>query len=412
MKIVLVTYALHVGGVETFLRLLTRCFLASGHEICFLETFEKGRWSQSFEDEGYPVVRVLPQPFHSRIHHVNCIADFLSNYDVVILNDAPYAQAALGLLSENIVALPVLHMYLTSMIRNAMGAAGSWDALVAVCPAAEKSAIHFGADPCLVTCIPNGIVVADEYPRKYDENSENAPLRICFVGSVNHSQKGVLYLIGIVKQLLTDNIGITLDIVGDGTELSQIRKEFAPLGHQVILHGAVPNDKAQEILSRMDVLVMPSLFEGLPLVLLEAMSHGVVPVVSRLDGCTDFVVTDSHDGFLVQVGDEEGFACALKQLACDRNQLRKMSVAAWRTACKRFSYKTTADAYLSLIEECLDRKEKGNGPKRSGEIDTLLLGGFPALPLILVRPLRKLLRLIGLYPEPKSEPLLHIPDRQ
>lgn len=412
MHICLVTYAIQVGGVETFLRHLGRYFTSLGHSVVYLETLEKGRWSESFEGDGFQVKQILPAPLISKIAHSKKIAKYLNNFDLILLNDSPLAQASIGLLSDSTVVIPVLHMYMTSMARNAVGSLGNWDGLAAVCPAGAKSAIHFGADPRLVSCIPNGIIVSDEYPRKREDFIECGPLRIGFVGSINHSQKGVLYLIGIVKQLLADHIDITLDIVGDGPELAKLRGDFIPFRKRVTIHGATPNASAQEILSRIEVLIMPSHFEGLPLVLLEAMSHGVVPVVSRLEGCTDFVVTDSHDGFLVQVGDEAGFVSALKQLAGNRDLLRKMSAAAWGTAFTRFSYKTTGDSYLSLVKDCLDRKKKSDGPKRTGKVECALLGDFPALPLVMVRPLRKLLRLIGQYPEPKTESLLYIPEQQ
>ncbi len=62
------------------------------------------------------------------------------------------------------------------------------------------------------------------------------------------------------------------------------------------------------------VLLMPSLYEGLPIALLESMACGCVPVVSRLPGITDHAIQDGESGLLVEVGDTAGFANAVETL--------------------------------------------------------------------------------------------------
>ena len=121
MRVALVTYALQVGGIETFLRLLGRYLIDRGHDVTFIESWAKGQWSECFSTGGYKVIQILGNPLGSRLRHARRIADQLKNYDVVILNDAPFAQASLGLLTEQTIAIPVVHTSLTSMIRNAAG---------------------------------------------------------------------------------------------------------------------------------------------------------------------------------------------------------------------------------------------------------------------------------------------------
>lgn len=408
MRIALVTYALQVGGVETFLRLLGEYFSDCGYDITFLETFEKGRWSESFVVQGFKVVRILPARFVSKVAHSRNIATFLSDFDLVILNDTPLAQASLGLLPDDTVVIPVLHMNMASMVRNAAGNPQNWDVISAVAPANKACLVHFGIDPVRVACIPNGIKVPEAFAKFLTLEPEARPLKVVYIGAVNHAQKGVLYLPDIFRSLAGQNIPITLDIVGDGPDLQRLRSAVSDFGSgEIFFHGVQPNEKALQILDNSDVLIMPSHFEGLPLVLLEAMSRGVVPVVSLLPGCTDFVVSQGQEGFLVPIGDIDGFASAINKLARDRIQTNSMAEKAWKTAKTRFSHTVTGEAYLSLAQNCRMRRIGGTHRKRTGDIDVSLLGDFPYLPLCLVRPVRKLLRSMGLFKKPSAEPPLY-----
>lgn len=408
MRIAFVTYALQVGGVETFIKLLANYFQAQGHEVDLIETLVKGRWSETFEAEGYRVVRILPNRYRSSIWHTERIAQVLGNYDAVILNDSPYAQAVLGLLPEKTVAISVVHMFLTSMVRNAAANCNNLDALSAVSPAVRDSVIEYGVDKSRVFCIPNGIEVSEQWPKSGHDFSQGDTLHVVYVGAINHAQKGVMYLPGIIKEALTLGAKLRLEVIGEGTDMEELRKRFridCP-GADIVLHGYLPNQGAMEILGHSDVLIMPSHFEGLPLVLLESMALGVVPVVSRLPGCTDFVVEDGTNGCLMEPSDEEGFGKVLSSLYKDRQTLKSLSSSAWETIYRRFSHVQTGASYLELIENSSVLRQRGAMPKRTGTIDKTLLGDFPWLPLFLVRPVRKMLRICGLFPKPDEEPLL------
>jgi glycosyltransferase involved in cell wall biosynthesis len=411
MRIALVTYALQIGGIETFLRLLAYYFQGNGHDVTFIETLARGRWSELFSQKGYRIIQILPSPFHSTYGHVKRIANELKQYDLIILNDAPHAQSVLGFLGERTVAIPVLHMYLKSMLSNATANNINWDVISAVSPIVQGRAIQYGVEKNRVFCIPNGIDVPDRWPKSDFEFDYSKRLNVTYVGAINHAQKGVFYLPGIFKKALGRNTDIALEITGDGPDLKNLCEMLSSnmINRNAVFHGSLPNHKAKEILGKSDVLIMPSHFEGLPLVLLEAMSLGIVPVVSRLTGCTDFVIEDGMNGILVEIGDENGFANALVRLSNDRSLLKSMSKRAWETIRARFSYTKTGASYLELFEKCKEQRQRGERPPRSREIDKVLLGDLPFLPILFVRPVRKILRMLRLFPKPQIEPLLYIP---
>lgn len=86
-----------------------------------------------------------------------------------------------------------------------------------------------------------------------------------------------------------------------------------------------------------------------------------------------------------------------------------MSQSAWKRASQVFSYEHFGNSYLQLIKKCQERRNIGAVQPRSGQIDVSLLGDLPRLPIIAVRPIRKILRMIGLWPAPKKESMLFDP---
>ena len=100
-----------------------------------------------------------------------------------------------------------------------------------------------------------------------------------------------------------------------------------------------------------DVFVLPTLREGLPNAVLEAMASGVACVVSRLPGVTDTLIADGVDGRLVAPGDRAGFASALSALLADDDQRARLGAEARRTIESRFGLAATAAQYMSLYRE-------------------------------------------------------------
>lgn len=401
MKVALVTYALQVGGIETFLKRLATGLQKAGHTVTVMETESRGVWASEFESAGLTVTDILAHPSQSRLSHARRMAEALMAFDVVILNDAPYAQSVAGLLPEQTVVLSIVHGDMDSMYRNAVGNKGQWDAVVGVGPRLGKRLIgEFGAPEPLTHVIPYGVEVPSEWPRKNEEQRTSEPLRMAYIGRLEDVQKGILRLPAILTVALQTHPGIEMEIVGDGPDSGRLREAFSrdcPNG-KVVFSGALTPDEARRRLSKQDVLILPSNFEGLPIVVLEAMAEGVVPVASRLKDMTDFEIEDGRTGFLREPGDIPGFAQALVLLAGDRERLRRMSQAAWQEARNRFTAERMCRDYEMLIGRLTEQRRAGKaGGRRSGKVCMELLGDLPKLPVCMVRPVRKGLRVLGLW---------------
>jgi glycosyltransferase involved in cell wall biosynthesis len=161
-----------------------------------------------------------------------------------------------------------------------------------------------------------------------------------------HEQKGFDVLIRAVAGLP----GISLVIVGDGPERQALERLAVDLGvaDRVSMPGWT--DDATSRLRSFDVLALPSRYEGLPLVLLEAMLGGVPVVASAVGGVPD-AVRDDESGLLVPPDDVDALQGALSRMAADPSLRRRLANAAEVEARQRFTVATMARSYESLYDE-------------------------------------------------------------
>src|SRR5208282_363951 len=147
-----------------------------------------------------------------------------------------------------------------------------------------------------VDAIPNGVAVPDQ---PVAPNFQQ-PLRIISLGRLGRGQKRVHLFPVICRQLMDRGISFTWTIAGEGEERENLERQMpsCPPAQQVVFAGSVPHAQIPALLQKHDVFLLTSDSEGLPMSLLEAMAHGLVPVVSDLEsGIRD--VVNAANGLLV-----------------------------------------------------------------------------------------------------------------
>jgi glycosyltransferase involved in cell wall biosynthesis len=137
----------------------------------------------------------------------------------------------------------------------------------------------------------------------------------------------------------------------DHTIAERVRAGAARLGCADRLKLVEHTDAIERYYRAADIFVLPSLREGLPNALLEAMACGLACIASRLPGVTDSVVTDDGDGLLVEPGRRESLASALRDLLGDAERRRRLGCTARQTVEARYSLTSIASRYISLYEE-------------------------------------------------------------
>jgi glycosyltransferase involved in cell wall biosynthesis len=141
------------------------------------------------------------------------------------------------------------------------------------------------------------------------------PARLLFVGRLA-VEKGLSYLLEALSQCVQRGFDLRLTLVGEGSERESLEKlaRARGLGGRVDFKGFVPLGEAlwQEY-RQADIFILPSLSEGMPKVLIEAMASGLVVIASDVGGIPT-LVQDGVNGLLVEPRSPEAIAAALQRL--------------------------------------------------------------------------------------------------
>lgn len=141
------------------------------------------------------------------------------------------------------------------------------------------------------------------FPRERDTSRASLGLgnrehAVVFVGRLEEA-KGTALLLDTMLEIRNRGRRCTLLVVGDGTQRSVLEGKAARLGLDVIFTGWLPSERLPEYLSACDALILPSVAEGLPTVVLESLACGTPVVATRVGGVPD-LVRDWHTGRLVE----------------------------------------------------------------------------------------------------------------
>jgi glycosyltransferase involved in cell wall biosynthesis len=124
------------------------------------------------------------------------------------------------------------------------------------------------------------------------------------------------------------------------------------LEKDVIWAGLQPFQQVIHYLQMANVFVLPSESEGLSNALLEAMAAGVAVISTRVSGSLE-LIDDGVNGLLVDIGDVEGLAAALKRLACDPHLCTTLGQRARQTVDEKYSLVNVSKQYLQLYDDLL-----------------------------------------------------------
>ncbi|MFO0947785.1 MAG: glycosyltransferase family 4 protein [Planctomycetota bacterium] len=230
-----------------------------------------------------------------------------------------------------------------------------WDAIVCVSQElADRTAAIDPAFRSRIHMIPNAVPVPDHCPPRAWE--EKGRLKIVYHGVLNTYQKRILDIPLILEELQQRGVPMEMTIAGTGPEQEELLRRCAPFIESGTLkyHGIVKNDEIQNLLSRHDVYILTSRFEGMPHAMLEAMACGCVPVVTDIASGIPQVVRQGENGYRIPIGGIAEFADALASLQADPGLRRKLALAAHRTV-KDSPYNVThmVAAYANLFERVM-----------------------------------------------------------
>lgn len=215
-----------------------------------------------------------------------------------------------------------------------------------------------------ISVIPYGVTLPDQLPAKAE-----GTLKIAYCGRLMRDQKRIDLLAQVINECQRRELDVQFQIAGSGADEGAFAGSItqALAAGRARLWGTLPNAEVLELLARSHIMILTSEFEGLPIVMLEAMSRGCVPVVSAVSSGVGEVLRNGENGFLVPVGDVAGFVERLEILRQDRNRLKHMAAKSFETIHQgSYSTRRMAARYLELFEHCFEEVRAGSYHRPDG----------------------------------------------
>lgn len=252
---------------------------------------------------------------------------------------AKYIPRCLKLLLKKIFSLPVPFIVLSNLERNIIQ---------------EK----FDCKDKNVFVLPNCIDLKDaiDYKRKINVDS---PLNIGYLGRIAET-KGMGYLLEACTQMKAKGKRFSLRIAGK----EEVKGQYLPLfskylDEQFEYVGVVSGESKSRFLKSLDVFVLPSYFEGLPMSLIESMSFGVVPVTTPVGSIPEVVKRDEN-GLFIKLKDSESIMQKIASLDRDRNLLQRLSNKAQVSVLNNFDAKAYICELNKIYEKACPRRSTPN----------------------------------------------------
>jgi len=179
-------------------------------------------------------------------------------------------------------------------------------------------------------------------------------LQMLYVGRLSY-EKGLEYVIHAVQHLVRDNISVKLLICGEGPERNKLETLVCEMGlsNYVEFCGFISwGDKLSDMYLSSDVFVLPSLSEGVPKVLLEAMSKGLPVIATSVGGIPD-IIKNMDNGMLVSSKSSEEIVKSVKTLI-ENSTLREKLINNGYEFAKEHTLKKQAIKISKIIHDHLE----------------------------------------------------------
>jgi glycosyltransferase involved in cell wall biosynthesis len=219
------------------------------------------------------------------------------------------------------------------------------DRITAISRALADAATATGIPPARIAVIPNGVNAEQFVPPAGPRQDV-----LLFVGTLI-KRKGADYLLRAMPGIATRHPAVQLVVVGEGPEQSALEQLAGALGiaPQVQFIGQQPRDRIRDWMQRAKLLVLPSLEEGLGVVLLESLACGTPIVASNVGGIPDVVVPEV--GLLVPPADPERLAEAVDQLLGDEARWQQMSRQGRQRVESDYAWPKIAAQFVTMYKD-------------------------------------------------------------
>lgn len=177
--------------------------------------------------------------------------------------------------------------------------------------------------------------------------TNNVGTKVVFVGRLV-KEKGIFDLLEAVSRLPA-HLDIRLDLIGGG-DLIDI-ESFVPMAtNRVVFRGELEREDVYREIGSANILVLPSYNEGLPIVILEAMSAGTVVIATRVGGVPE-VIEDNVTGILIEPGDINAIEKSIRTLAENPETCKELSFRAKKLWLNSYTFDVNYPLLASALKE-------------------------------------------------------------
>jgi glycosyltransferase involved in cell wall biosynthesis/protein-tyrosine-phosphatase len=354
--------------------------------------FNDGPLARELERLAVPVL-ILDERTTSSIGIAMRLRRFFREHQIDLVHTHRYKDSVLGALAAKLAGVP----HVVRTVHGLREPMRGWsrlkfrlyealeravllcfaDLVIAVSKCMAETLRRSGYRPTSVTQINNGInlgaIAARRSPDEVRRELGIDPAAFV-IGTAGRLSpvKGHSSLLRAARQVLDDQPGTICLIAGGGPLEDELRAEAARLGIADACRFTGARKDVHDLVGAMDVFVLPSLGEGMPMAVLEAMALGR-PVVASAVGGVPEVIQDGVNGLLVPAGDDRLLAAACVRLARDRAYGQTLADRARRMVEERFSHERSGRALLAayrsvaLIPRTHPRRETNLGRREPAE---------------------------------------------
>jgi len=348
-----------VGGTERATYNIAKHLALRGHDVHVITSWDQGLPKSSFQD-GFHIHRVYwgKIRFFSTIFYLIGIFFCLKSIQPDIVH-VQYIKLGYipAYFSKKILKKPYIAYgrgsdiyYMSSLMRKISKFFLKHAVKVIALTADMKQELQKIYDG-EISVIPNGVEL-DNYKNLQKKDFDVKNKKIIFVG-VLRPVKGLEYLIKAMEIIHVEMENTILMIIGEGEERKSLETLVLKLHLEnvVIFTGDILNKNIPSYLIQGDVFVLPSLSEGFPNVLLEAMAAGLPLVTTNINGLSE-IIRNEENGYLVEPKNPQQLAEKILMVLNNSTQSKKFSNNNLKIV-KKYSWKNIVicleDVYLKVL---------------------------------------------------------------
>jgi len=294
------------------------------------------------------------------------IREFIKKNRVDIIHCHGYKSNFYGLLASKgqVPSVTTNHNWLTAhwKLKTYCLLDSLWirffDRIVAVSNEVKRDMLRYKIPGKKIRVIDNGIAI-ERFEKLVETKSMKNQLgfeeKIRIIGTIGNlgTEKGHIYLLEAAKQILDVVKDLKFLIIGDGRLRKPLEEKSEELGIKKHIIFTGQRKDIPELLMAMDIFVLPSIKEGLPIALLEAMA-AKRPVIATRVGAIPKVIENRDIGVLVEPKDIKGLRDAIMNLLNDPGRMNLLARKGFDRVCMDFSSDEMGKNYLKLYNELIN----------------------------------------------------------